>query len=533
VDLVTATVTESCTYVCTAGACAGACHPGDKQCKTGGVIPQLCDDTGTWTDQTACGYQCDGATGKCIAAGCKDGVQNGDETGRDCGGSCGGCAVGVTCKTNGDCVGPSSAHCSNGICAAATCTDGVQNGDETDKDCGGSCAADCAVGQACVGNGDCALPVSGHCSNSKCIAAACNDGVQNGSETDKDCGGSCAADCVTGSRCAGNADCASGVCLTSKCVTCQPTTKQCVNTSVQTCSSTGDWGNGVACSVANGTPNCTGNGVCGIASCSPGYADCGGGVADGCETNLHLANACGTTCANRIACSTSNGMPSCPSGSCVMACNAGFGDCSQTNNDGCETNVNVVAHCGACAPIVQCTAPSQICSAGLCVTNTPYNLGDSSSSGFTSFDPANNKWYVVRVTAPKTATVSGFRLLGSAAGSGIARMALWAENGSAQPGAFLAQSTGSSIPVAVGLDSDTATPGAVQLTAGKNYWVGAVFTNTAHIYYNSVAGRTVYTLDQTFGMVPASSLATFPAASAGTLTDLALNLFLLVQDVPP
>ncbi|MCR9103527.1 MAG: T9SS type A sorting domain-containing protein, partial [bacterium] len=44
---------------------------------------------------------------------CDDGIQNGDETGVDCGGSCAPCA---------------------------TCDDGIQNGDETGVDCGGSCA---------------------------------------------------------------------------------------------------------------------------------------------------------------------------------------------------------------------------------------------------------------------------------------------------------------------------------------------------------------------------------------------------------
>ncbi|MEW7292444.1 glycosyl hydrolase [Aquimarina sp. 2304DJ70-9] len=47
---------------------------------------------------------------------CNDGIQNGDETGVDCGGSC------QPCQT------------------APTCNDGIQNGDETGIDCGGSCA---------------------------------------------------------------------------------------------------------------------------------------------------------------------------------------------------------------------------------------------------------------------------------------------------------------------------------------------------------------------------------------------------------
>lgn len=40
------------------------------------------------------------------------------------------------------------------------CQDGKQNGDETDIDCGGSCSAKCAEGQGCNVNGDC---VSNNC----------------------------------------------------------------------------------------------------------------------------------------------------------------------------------------------------------------------------------------------------------------------------------------------------------------------------------------------------------------------------------
>ncbi|MCR9102804.1 MAG: T9SS type A sorting domain-containing protein, partial [bacterium] len=52
---------------------------------------------------------------------CDDGIQNGDETGVDCGGSC------------EPCVTP------------PTCDDGIQNGDEEGVDCGGSSCAPCQV----------------------------------------------------------------------------------------------------------------------------------------------------------------------------------------------------------------------------------------------------------------------------------------------------------------------------------------------------------------------------------------------------
>ena len=60
-------------------------------------------------------------TAPCGPPSCTDGIQNGDETGVDCGGS--------SCP------------------ACPTCTDGIQNGDETGVDCGGSCAPCPCTGQ--------------------------------------------------------------------------------------------------------------------------------------------------------------------------------------------------------------------------------------------------------------------------------------------------------------------------------------------------------------------------------------------------
>ena len=82
---------------------------------------------------------------------CTDGIQNGDETGVDCGG----------------------ANCP--ACPEPTCNDGIQNGDETGVDCGGSSCAACP--------------------------ATCDDGVQNGDEEGVDCGGSSCAPCSTGGPC--------------------------------------------------------------------------------------------------------------------------------------------------------------------------------------------------------------------------------------------------------------------------------------------------------------------------------------------
>jgi len=77
-----------------------------------------------------------------------------------------------------------------------TCSDGIKNGSETDVDCGGSTCPKCANGKLCSAGGDC---TSGFCSPTGVCAAApsCTDGVQNGNETGVDCGGSCPP-CQTG-----------------------------------------------------------------------------------------------------------------------------------------------------------------------------------------------------------------------------------------------------------------------------------------------------------------------------------------------
>lgn len=100
---------------------------------------------------------------------CSDGIQNGQETGIDCGGpncpTCATCADGIQNgqETGIDCGGPNCPAC-------ATCADGIQNGQETGIDCGGPVCAACAT---------------------------CSDGIQNGQETGIDCGGPYCPACPT------------------------------------------------------------------------------------------------------------------------------------------------------------------------------------------------------------------------------------------------------------------------------------------------------------------------------------------------
>jgi Collagen triple helix repeat (20 copies) len=64
--------------------------------------------------------------------------------------------------------------------------------------------------------GACLNVCKGTCSNNVCKAPSCADGVRNGSETDTDCGGACSR-CATGNMCGLSTDCQSAVCTTNVC----------------------------------------------------------------------------------------------------------------------------------------------------------------------------------------------------------------------------------------------------------------------------------------------------------------------------
>ncbi len=94
------------------------------------------------------------------------------------------------------------------------CADGIQNGAETDVDCGGGTCPACAAGMSCESERDCASRI---CASSLCQAPTCSDGMRNGNETDQDCGGDACPGCVNGRGCNSGSDCASGTCSAGIC----------------------------------------------------------------------------------------------------------------------------------------------------------------------------------------------------------------------------------------------------------------------------------------------------------------------------
>ena len=235
---------------------------------------KLCDDKGACVVCLA-PTDCPVPATKCLIATC-------DATAHTCGTTP--AALGATCTDNGGVVCDGT-----GVCVADHCADGVKDADETDVDCGGVDCTTCADGQKCLTASDCTDQVcggmlTGNCTTAcTCNAPTCMDGVQNGQETDKDCGGpvcdAAGKTCALGLGCGAAADCTGSAACSGTMFTPAPSCSGNVCTA------------GVAVDCAASSQGCALPGGCG--ACNT-VADCPTPPNE-CTVNTCSGNTCGTT----------------------------------------------------------------------------------------------------------------------------------------------------------------------------------------------------------------------------------------------
>ena len=351
-------------WACGAVLCAAWLLPGcralleiDQEYRLLDAGPQAAPDRDTGQDEEDAGQPCAAEscpqpTSDCQVAACVSGrcTFRNRESGRDCFTN-----GGLRCDGEGQCV-----RCR---------VDGRINDSETDVDCGGPECEPCASQRSCRGSGDCQSGIcntegaqDGAClqgGDCKCDAATCSDGMRNGDEADVDCGGPCLKRCPQGGFCAVDEDCqtghcADGVCCgvacSGRCERCAPVTGACsfiadgqdpddeCEGASNTCDGRGgcsfcadqtlngdetdfDCG-GETCSPCALTKSCQVDRDCASCLCEGEVCvapRCGNGVRDGCETDVDCGGTCGPSCGDGQRCFAKADCASyaCLSGSCV------------------------------------------------------------------------------------------------------------------------------------------------------------------------------------------------------------------------
>lgn len=320
------------TGVCLQGACVlVACDDGYRDCDArsgNGCEAELASDT---DHCGGCGQACDFGPGEgrcdqgsCVVDSCWLGYgdcdldpNNGCEQTLNSLQHCGGCNV--ACD-----VGGARPDCSTGTCAALGCPEGTADCDfDPDSACQSlNEAAHCGACEL-----RCEPDALANVAEASCEAATCVLGCAQGFD---DCDGAADNGCET------------------------------ELVSLQHCG-----GCGMPCAIDHAVGTCAG-GTCAFLACEPGYADCDGDTANGCEAPLDSLDDCG-------ACGAPCNKASCAGGVCTaVACMAPLADCDRDERD-CEANLQAdTEHCGACDAgcafgVAEAHARSASCTAGRCV----------------------------------------------------------------------------------------------------------------------------------------------------------------------
>lgn len=386
-----------------------------------------CDDNGCRIDQCDDGWKdCDTNP----ATGCEKNFNFDPTNCGTCGNNCYTtkgpnftCDMGQCVVT--DCVPPTTADCDGDK------TNGCEVDTLTDVDNCGFCTNKCNLANAnpsCVAKSQGAVQV-GACAIDSCTGsyADCDKLPENGCEintaTDPNNCGTCSKTCSSVNGVAG--------CLFGNCaIACLPGFGDCNNDASDGCERNLNTdpnhcgGCGKKCNPQNVTAAKCSNGGCDYVACLPGFGDCDGNKANGCETNTNQnINHCGTcgkkctaasggtavcstgscgtscspptslcqaagvcanlnndvnhcgTCDNQCTTNEANATPACNSTNCGFNCNSGYTQCGSPPNSCVDTDTSV-AHCGGCnQPCAQPPNSTRFCSGGACGfnCNSPYS----------------------------------------------------------------------------------------------------------------------------------------------------------------
>lgn len=191
--------------------CGNGVVEGDEACDGSTTVTCAGAIPGSPGGVVVCGADCKLDTSGCkLAPSCGDGVKEADE---ECdGGELGG----ATCATaTGVDAAQGMLGCTPGCKLDTTacfwCGDGVKNGAEECDPTGFEAPACPIMGGSISCTGGCKLD------KSKCQEPTCTDTVKNGSETDVDCGGTCALTCANDKGCGAPGDCHSASCTAALC----------------------------------------------------------------------------------------------------------------------------------------------------------------------------------------------------------------------------------------------------------------------------------------------------------------------------
>ncbi|HEY1585426.1 MAG TPA: hypothetical protein VGH63_07025, partial [Polyangia bacterium] len=308
---------------------------------------------------------------------CHDGVQNGDETDVDCGGTCAPCATGSVCSIAKDCT---SMLCSafTHKCVGTKCEDGVRDGNETDIDCGGGACLACADGMGCKSNMDCTSDICNQATQ-KCAGTLCADGVKDGKETDTDCGGPACNKCLGGKNCDGNGDCLSNICGVNQiCAAslCENGIKDPGETDTD-CGGTTCSGCGLTKACLAGT-DCLSH-FCNAVSLTCVADQCHDGTKNGSESDTDCGGTCGNTCKVGQTCKLA---ADCASGTCGANNTCVATQCMDGQKDGAETDKDCGGGtCPGCALGLGCLDGTRDCSSMFCNQSTKVCVADQCHDG--------------------------------------------------------------------------------------------------------------------------------------------------------